>query len=67
MVQTALTIEREIEDARSIQAAGTSEKRENQPSSCLRKRQRTSIDRVFQGRGRGHKGQGQARTFSHTG
>ena len=38
MVETALTIEREIEDARGIRAAGTSEKREDQPSSSSRKR-----------------------------
>ena len=49
MVGTALTIEREIEDARSIQATGTSGKRkEDQPSSSLGKRQRTSFTQVSQ-------------------
>ena len=39
MVGTALTIEREIEDAQSIRAAGTSGKRkEDQSSSSLGKR-----------------------------
>ena len=49
MVGTALTIEREIEDARGIRAVGTSEKREDQPSSSSRKRQKTYAARVFQG------------------
>ena len=44
MVMTAMTIEREIEDAQSIRATGTSEKRkEDQPSSSSGKSQRTSI------------------------
>ena len=38
MVGTALTIEREINDARGIRSTGTSEKREDQPSSSSRKR-----------------------------
>ena len=38
MVGMALTIEREIEDAQGIRAVGTSEKREDQPSSSSRKR-----------------------------
>ena len=42
MVRMAMTIEREIEDARSIRAASTSEKREDQASSSSRKRQKTS-------------------------
>ena len=33
IVGTALTIEREIEDAWGIQATSTSEKKENKPSS----------------------------------
>ena len=42
MVMTTMAIEREIEDARSIRAAGTSEKRkEDQPSSSSGKRQKT--------------------------
>ena len=47
MVGTALTIEREIENARSIRAMVTSEKREDQPSSSSRKRYKTSTARVF--------------------
>ena len=57
MVKTTMAIEREIEDAWSIQAAGTSEKRkDDQPSSSLGKRQKTSAPLVFQGRGRGYQG-----------
>ena len=53
MVKTTMAIEREIEDARSIRAAGTSEKRkEDQPSSSLEKRQKTYAPRVLQGWGR---------------
>ena len=58
MVKMAMTIKGEIEDARSIRAAGTSEKREDQPSSSSRKRPKTYTARVFQGRGHGHQGQG---------
>ena len=47
MVRTTMTIEREIEDARSIRAMGTSEKREDQPSSSSGKRQKTFAPRVF--------------------
>ena len=46
MVGTTLTIERGIENARGIRAAGTSEKREDQPSSSSRNRQKTSTTRV---------------------
>ena len=42
MVGTVLTIEREIEDARSTRDAGVGREREDQPSSSLGKRQRTS-------------------------
>ena len=55
MVGTTLTIEREIEDAQGIRAAGTSENREDQSSSS---------SRMFQGRGRGQQGQGQTRASS---
>ena len=58
MVRTTVTIDREIEDARSIRATGTSEKMEDQPSSSSRKRQKISVARVFQGRGHDHQGQG---------
>ena len=44
MFSTAMAIEREIDGARSIRDAGASEKRkEDQPSSSSRKKQRTSI------------------------
>ena len=58
MVSTTMTIKREIEDARSIRAMGTSGKMEDHPSSSLKKRQKTYDPRVFQGRGRSHQGQG---------
>ena len=52
MVETAMTIERKVDDARSIRDAETSEKvKEGQPSSSLGKRQRTSILRVPQVQG----------------
>ena len=48
MVGTALTIEREIEDARSTRDAGVSSKRkESQSSSSSRKKQRASSSRGF--------------------
>ena len=60
MVGTALTIEREIEGARSTRYASVSSKRkESQSSSSLGKKQRASSSRGFQGRG--HLGQGQIR------
>ena len=49
MVGTALTIEREIEDARGIRDMSTSGKRKgDQPSSSLGKRQRSSVSRAPQ-------------------
>ena len=48
MVGIALTIEKEIEDARGIRAADAGEKREDQPSSSSRKRQKTSVSHEFQ-------------------
>ena len=60
MVGTTLTIEREIEDARSTRDASVSSKRkESQSSSSSGKRQRASSSRGFQSRG--HPGQGQMR------
>ena len=51
MVGTALTIEREIEDARSTRDAGVSSKRkESQSSSSSGKKQRASSSRGFQDR-----------------
>ena len=66
MVGTALTIEREIEDARSTQDAGVSSKRkESQSSSNSGKKLRASSSRGFQGRG--HPSQGQIRVASQAG
>ena len=48
MVGTTLTIEREIEDAWSTRDAGVGTKREDQPSSSLGKRQKTSSSHEFQ-------------------
>ena len=42
MVGTVLTIEREVEDARSTREAGVDSEREEQPSSSSGKRQKTS-------------------------
>ena len=51
MVGTTLTIEREIEDARSTRDAGVGSKREDQPSSSSGKRQKTSASHEFQDQG----------------
>ena len=52
MVMMALTIEREIEDARSTQDAGVSSKRkESQSSSSSGEKQKASSSRGFQSRG----------------
>ena len=51
MVGTALTIEREIEDARSTRDVSVGSKREDQPSSSLGKRQKTSASHEFQDQG----------------
>ena len=48
MVGTTLTIEREIEDARSTRDAGVGSKREDHPYSSLGKRQKTSASHEFQ-------------------
>ena len=47
MVGTVLTIEREIEDARSTRDANVGSKREDQPSSSSGKRQKTSASHEF--------------------
>ena len=53
MVRTALAIEREIDDARSIRDTSAGDKRkEGQPSSSSGKKQRTSVPRGFSGQGR---------------
>ena len=51
MVGTALTIEREIEDTQSTRDAGVGSKREDQPSSSLGKKQKTSASHEFQDQG----------------
>ena len=51
MVRTALTIQREIEDAPSIRVADAGEKREDQPSSSSGKGQKTSASHEFQDQG----------------
>ena len=66
MVGTSLTIEREIEDARSTRDAGVSSKRkESQSSSSSGKKQRASSSRGFQSRG--HPSQGQIRVTGQAG
>ena len=66
MVGTGLTIEREMEDARSTRDAGASSKRkDSQSSSSLGKRQRASGSREFQSRG--HPGRGQMRVVGQAG
>ena len=66
MVETALTIEREIEDARSTRDASVSGKRKDgQSSSSSGKRQRASSSRGSQSRG--HPGQGQIRVAGQAG
>ena len=51
MVGTALTIEREIEDARGTRDTGVGSKREDQPPSSSGKRQKTSNSHEFQDQG----------------
>ena len=55
MVGTALTVEREIEDARSTRDVSVGSKREDQPSSSSGKRYKTSVSHEFRTRARiGH-------------
>ena len=66
MVGTALTIEIEIEDARSTRDVGVSSKRkESQSSTCSGKKPRASSSRGFQGCG--HSSQGKIRVASQAG
>ena len=51
MVGTTLTIEREIEGARSTRDASVSVKMEDQPSSSSGKRQKISASHEFQDQG----------------
>ena len=63
MVGTTMTIEREMEDARSTWDAGANGKRkESQSSSSSEKKQRASSSHEFQSRG--HPGQGRIRVAS---
>ena len=66
MVRTAMTIEREIEDVRSIRDASDSGKRkESQSSSSSGKKPKASSSQGFQSRG--HQGKGQTRAPSQVG
>ena len=66
MVGTALTIEREIEDARSTRDAGFNSKRkDSQSSSSSGKKRRASSSQGFQSHG--HPGQGQMRVAGQAG
>ena len=59
MVRTTMVIEREIDDLRSIRDTGAGDKRkEGQPSSSSRKKQKASSSQGFQGQGHGYQGQG---------
>ena len=50
MVRTSLSIEREVDDTRSIQKMGASAKRKvNKSSSSSKKKQKTSASQGFQG------------------
>ena len=66
MVGTALTIEKEIEDARSTRDASASVKRkESQPSSSSGKKQKAFGSQGFQSPG--YPGQGRARVARRAG
>ena len=57
MVRTAMAIEREMDDAKSIRDVGASGKtKESQPSSSTGKKQRTYTPQQFQGQGHGYQG-----------
>ena len=59
MVKTTMAIEKDIDNARSIQDTGASDRRkEGQPSSSSGKKKKTSVPRGFQGHSRGYQGQG---------
>ena len=67
MVRTTMAIEWEIDDARSIQDTGASDKRkESHSSSSPRKKRRTSVPRGHSVQGRGYQGQGQGRDASQS-
>ena len=59
MIKIALAIGRGVDDTQIIRDMGASTKRkENQSSSNSGRKRKTSIRRVFQGRGGDHQGQG---------
>ena len=62
MVRTAMAIDKEIEDAWSIQDAGAGgNRKESQSSSSLGKKPKASSSRGFQGQGHDYQSQGQTR------
>ena len=65
MVRTAMEIERDIDDAKSIRGA-SGKRKESQPSSSIGKKQRTSTPQQFQGQGRSYHSQDQVRATSQT-
>ena len=68
MVKTAMAIEREIDDTRTIRDTGASDKRkEGQPSSSSRKKLKASSSQGFHGQGCGYQGQGHIRAPSQSG
>ena len=67
MIKTSLAIGREVDDTRSIWDMGASTKRKkNQSSSSPGKKQKTTMPRGPQGRGRDYQGQGQTRASSQS-
>ena len=67
MVRIVMAIEGGIVYAKSIRDADTGKRKEGQPSSSSRKRQRTSVSRGSQGQGRGYQSQGQGRGYKGQG
>ena len=68
MVRRAMAIEREVDEAKSIQHVGASGKRKkSRPSSISGKKQRTSTPQQFYGQGCGYQGQGQGMATSQIG
>ena len=68
MVRTTMAIEREIEDAWSIQDTGVGDKmKEGQSSSSSGKKLKASSSRGFQGQGHSYQGQGHIKAPSQLG
>ena len=65
IIKATMTIERKVDDARSIRDAGVKDKRgESQlSSSSSGKKHRTFTPRGFQGQGHDYQGQGQGQSF----